>query len=95
MNCLIYMNMKRFAKKEKQVEALTVNCGVQVDFLYSKIFFSKLGIDLYGSAKIQTFTAQYTTSGTVLLTINIHILPQLQQTVTNISNLSKILNKLM
>ena len=49
---------------------IIVNCGVQVDFLSQKKISTKLGVDLYGGAKIQTFTTEYSTSGTLLLAID-------------------------
>ena len=36
----------------------TVDCRVQVDFLNLKNISSKLGVDLYGKAKIPTFNTE-------------------------------------
>ena len=48
----------------------------------AKKISTKLDADILDSAKIQTFTTEWPTSETVLLTINIHLLWQLLQTGT-------------
>ena len=55
------------------------NLTRNIDFFSLKKISTKLRVDIYGWAKIQTFTPNWSDSGTVPLTIDIHHLLKLQR----------------
>ena len=75
-----------------------MNCGVQVDLLGLKTSPQNLESTFTEELKIENFTTEESTCGTVPLTIQTHHSPYLHRTATNISNLKScwisILNKL-